>query len=377
MTIGIGTMHASHLSTIASAAVAIMAVSVLACFPLDAISATGSETPAHAETRFYVYQPNPEFPKLVDFLPQPKNPTAVPPSAAKDCFTRRRDSAFGPVELARQHQDLLGSIDRWGKIYIPSCFADQTYVLMRWQEANGLSATGLLTQTDVDMTKEVMSNADGKWRAALQNRTTQRDAQLESITYKSFFGIPLGEARDFYRTNYSGCARLQRCVGNRKDITGEWSNMDDNVDYVVLTGEIVPSWLFSNTWNLTVSDGFGWVREKRNVPFKPIPERWSRLHGVEFGAYKAAAIEAFNAKYGQPVRNQETRTSSERRSGGGLGNPETVRRLSEPADVFVWRNSAVVAELSCFSDNKCDGVIVTKDYWPEFSEQRKRNRGNL
>ena len=352
-------------------------ITACAVFLFSSIVPMTAAQPAHAGTLVYVYQPNPESPKLVDFLPQPKTPTAAPPSIAKDCFTRRRDSAFNPAELARRYPDVVGNIDRWGQIYIPSCFADQTYVLRRWQEAIGLPATGLLTQTDVDKTKEILNEADGKWRAALQKRVTQRDAQLESIAYKSFFGIPLGEMRDFYRTNYSGCSRLQRCVGNRKDITGEWSNMDDNVDYVVLTGEIVPSWLFSNTWNLTVSDGFGWVREKRNVPFKPIPERWSRLHGVEFGAYKAAAIEAFNAKYGQPVRNQEIRTSSERRSGGGLGNPETVRHLSEPADVFVWRNSAVVAELACFSDNKCDGAIVTKDYWPEFSEQRKRNRGNL
>ena len=331
--------------------------------------------PAQAQTRAYVYQPDPESPKLVDFLPQPKTPTAVPPSAAQDCFTRRQDSAFGPAELARRYQDVVSGIEHWGQVYIPSCFANQKYVLMRWQETNGLPVTGLLTQTDVNTTKEVMSNADGKWRAALQNRTAQREAQLESLAYKSFFGIPLGESRDFYRSNYSGCSRLQRCVGNRKDITGEWSNMDDHVDYVVLTGEIVPSWLFTNTWNLTVSDGFGWVREKQNVPFKPIPERWSRLHGVEFGVLRTAAVEAFSAKYGQPVRRQETRTSSERRSGGGLGSPQTIRRLSERADVFVWQNAAVVAELACFSDNKCDGVIVTTDYWPTFTLQRKKSGG--
>ena len=353
----------------------------LAVFTLFSVVLSGCAVPmttAYSPNKgTHVYQPNPESPKLVDFLPQPKTPTAVPPSAAKDCFTRRRDSAFSPAELARRHPDVVASIDRWGQVYIPSCFADQTYVLMRWQEAIGLPATGLLTQRDVDTTKEFTSNADVKWRAALQNRATQRDAQLESIAYKSFFGIPLGEVRDYYRTNYSGCSRLQRCVGNRRDITGEWSNMDDNVDYVVLTGEIVPSWLFTNTWNLTVSNGFGWVREKRNVPFKPISERWSRLHGVEFGVLRAAAVEAFNAKYGQPVRSQETRTSSERRSGGGLGIPETARRLSERADVFVWRNSAVVAELACFSDKKCDGVIVTKDYWPTFSQQRKQDGGRL
>lgn len=197
-----------------------------------------------------------------------------------------------------------------------------------------------------------------------------------AVADRSFFGIPLGELRDFYRLNYSACVRLQRCVGNRKDITGEWGYADDNIYYVVLAGEIVPSWLYT-TKSVTAADNFGWIGRKNNQPFKTIPERWSRLHGVEFGAYKAEAIEAFSAKYGQPVQNQEIRTSSERRSGGGLGNPVTVDRLSERANIFVWQNAAVIAELACFSDNRCDGVIVTKDYWPEFSEQRKRNRGNL
>lgn len=84
------------------------------------------------------------------------------------------------------------------------------------------------------------------------------------------------------------------------------------------------------------------------------PERLSNTattHGIEFGAYKAAAIGDFSGKHGQPVQSQEIRTSSESRSGGCLGNPVKVDRLPERANIFIWQNVAVIAEVACFSDN--------------------------
>lgn len=145
----------------------------------------------------------------------------------------------------------------------------------------------------------------------------------------------------------------------------------DYVKYVALSTEIVPVWLVSRHQGADP-----WEKEGK-VAFLPIPQEWTRLHGVSFEVYKEAAVDAFVEKYGKPARSKEIRTSSERHDVGGVGVPLNSRRLSERADVFVWQNAAVIAELACFSDNMCDGVIVTKEYWPAFTQQRKQGGGRL
>ena len=337
------------------------------------------------------YRPDPARPQKVDFLPQAKVPTAVPRSVAKDCGTWRRGFVSRPENLGAQYSGLVDQIRYWGQTYIPSCAGDATYVLMRWQETLGLPVTGVITQTDIDETNKILSQAKGqaeeKWRVATQpyrDRIAQQKAEAarkeEAIAYKSFFGIPLGESRDFYRTNYSNCSLHKRCVGMQNDILNTHKAFMagttapyDYLNYVVLSKEIVPAWLVPG--HRRTGD---WEKEGM-VPFLPIPNErwWTRLHGVSFEVYKEAAVDAFVEKYGKPARSREIRTSSERHDVGGVGVPLNLRRLSERADVFVWQNAAVMAELACFSDNMCDGVIVTKEYWPTLTQQRKQGGGKL
>ena len=338
------------------------------------------------------YRPDPARPQQVDFLPQAKVPTAVPRSVAKNCNgLPRQGFVFRPENLGAQNRDLVSHISNWGNTYIPSCAGDATYVLMRWQETLGLPVTGVITQTDIDETKRILSPAREKAIVAGQSyrdRIAQQNAQKkaeaarkeEAIAYKSFFGIPLGESRDFYRTNYSNCSLHKRCVGMQNDILNTHKAFMagtedpwDYLNYVVLSKEIVPAWLVPGHGRTE-----DWEKEGK-VPFLPIPNerRWTRLHGVSFEVYKEAAVDAFVEKYGKPARSREIRTSSERHDVGGVGVPLNLRRLSERADVFVWQNTAVIAELACFSDNMCDGVIVTKDYWSTFTQQRKQGGGKL
>ncbi len=169
------------------------------------------------------YRPDPARPQVIDFLPRAKVPTAVPRSVAKDCGTWRQDFLSRPANLGAQYSDLVYQIKHWGRTYIPSCAGDATYVLMRWQETLGLPVTGVITQTDIDETNKILSQAKGqaeeKWRVATQpdrDQVAQRKAEAarkeEAIAYKSFFGIPLGESRDFYRANYSNCSVHKRGI---------------------------------------------------------------------------------------------------------------------------------------------------------------------
>ncbi len=330
------------------------------------------------------YRPDPARPQVVDFFPKAKVPTAVPRSVAKDCGVRRQGFVSRPANLGSQYSGLVSHISNWGQTYIPSCAADAAYVLMRWQETLGLPVTGVITQTDIDETNKVFSQAKEKWLVATQpyrDQLAQRKAEAarkeEAIAYKSFFGIPLGEPLSFYRADYSNCSIQKRCVGMANDILKTKITRADNgapwdyVKYVALSTEIVPVWLVSRHQGADP-----WEKEGK-VAFLPIPQEWTRLHGVSFEVYKEAAVDAFVEKYGKPARSKEIRTSSERHDVGGVGVPLNSRRLSERADVFVWQNAAVIAELACFSDNMCDGVIVTKEYWPAFTQQRKQGGGRL
>ena len=236
---------------------------------------------------------------------------------------------------------------------------------MRWQETLGLPVTGVITQTDIDETNKIFSQAKEKWLVATQpyrDQVAQRKAEAtrkeEAIAYKSFFGIPLGESSGFYSQNYS-CERGLReaCVSSHKD--RGWN--PSYVWHIYLLFSSSPTWISGHD-----TDQVGPLGATRHFKvFKPINGTLDRLDGVEFVALKQAGIQELTNKYGQVVRTREVRTSSER---------DYIGRKSENAEILTWKNAAVVAELACFSDAICDGVIVTQAHWPTFVGQR-RNSG--
>lgn len=318
-----------------------------------------------AQVEDNTYRPRAEYPQLIDFFPQAKVPTAVARSVAIDCGVRRQNFVSRPANLGTQFSGLVSYITTWAQTYIPSCSADATYVLMRWQETTGLPVTGVITQTDIDKTNEIFGQAKEKWLVATQpnrDRVAQRKAEVaqkeEAISYKSFFGIPLGESSNFYSQNYSCEGGLREaCVSSHKDRGWDPSY----VWHIYLLFSSSPTWISGHG-----TDQVGRLGATRHFKvFKPIHGALGRLDGVEFVALKQASIQELTNKYGQAVRTREVRTSSER---------DYIGRKSENAEILTWNNSAVVAELACFSDGICDGVIVTQAYWPTYIGQR-RNSG--
>ena len=176
-------------------------------------------------------------------------------------------------------------------------------------------------------------------------------AATDAMAYKSFFGIPLGESMDFYAKNFR-CGGRNPCVSKEGDRT--W--VSTYFGYIFLPVSSSPAWI---TGHDTVFSG-----PDETKVFKPI----NNMDGVEFVVLKQSGIQELSNKYGQAVRAKDVRTSSAHHKG---------RRLSENAEILTWKNSAVVAELACFSDEMCDGVIVTQAYWPTYTSQRNNGGKRL